>query len=124
MPSRPANIPGTDQAAHVVNQSVRELHARIDDLAKKVSPHSVLKSSSKLSFGAIGANSTVERTFILQGASAQGTAHVSPQLTLGNTNLIWSAYVSKQNQVTVRLLNPTGAPVTPNTVTWSVSVIQ
>lgn len=123
MPAKPANISSQKDLLPTLNQNIREIHIRIDNVLKQIPVHAPLKGSSTLNFGLIAANTTVERTLSLPGASTKGVAHVSPTLTLGNANLIWSAYVSKQNQVTVRLLNPTGAGVTPNSVLWNATCI-
>jgi len=124
MPARPSNISGVQDLLNVINQSVRELHIRIDQTQKQVPVHKLLKTSARLNFGSIGANSTVERSAALAGVTQIGTVHVSPQLTLGNANLVWSAYVKQNGQITVRLLNPTSSPVTPNTVNWNLAAVQ
>lgn len=124
MPWRPARITGLPaEAAGVLNQLLRETNARIDDINKVTRPH--IKYTSKLAFGTIAGGTAVERTLNVPGASTTGTAHASPAqgITLGNTNLIWSAYVSAQGQVKIRLLNPTGSPIAVNTIPWNVSVL-
>jgi hypothetical protein len=121
-PWRPANIkslPG--EAAHVINQAVREINGRIDVVSAQQRPY--IKGSSTLAFGTVGAQSTVEATVHISNANSNGVAHASPaqgiQIPLG---LHWSAYVSGQNQVRVRLSNITGAPIAVPAVLWNVTV--
>jgi len=128
MPSRPANITKLEgsEGLHVINQLFREIHGRLDDIEKSVQPHTILKTSGTLVFGTVPAQSTVEATLYVGQANTAGTVHVSPAqgVSLGNANLMWSGYVSQQNQVKVRLLNPTGSGIAVNTIKWNVCVIQ
>lgn len=128
MPAKPSNISSQKDLLPTLNQNIREIHIRIDKALQQIPVHVPLKASSTLNFGLIAAQTAVERTLNLPGASTKGIAHVSPALTLGTTAghkaLIWSAYVSQQNQVTIRLMNPTGAGVTPNSVVWNATCIQ
>jgi len=126
MPNRPANISKLDQTAlHIINQNARETNDRIDDLARKLPPHSHIKSQTgAITFGSIPANSAVEATAYLNGATTNGVAHCSPKLTLGNVNLNWVAYVSQQNQITIRVSNVSTSPITPNAVKWNIWCIQ
>jgi hypothetical protein len=124
MPWRPARITNLHpEAAGVINQLFRETNGRIDDLFRQTRPY--IKSVSTLNFSTIGPNSTVERTVHITGANASGVAHASPAqgVALGNSNLVWSSYVSGKDQVTIRLLNPTGSPVAVNTIPWNVRVL-
>ena len=122
MPWRPANITGTKDILHVVNQLVRETNQRIDDTNKTIPPK--IFSVGRLDFGTIAANSSVERTVTTLGATAGGVPHVAPKTYIGDPNVIWSAYISSTHQVTIRLLNPTATPVIPSVVAWNVSVAQ
>ena len=124
MPSRPAKLTDLSHpdAIHVINQNFAEYAKRIDDIQKLASPKRIA-SKSKLVFGTIGANSCVEATVNILGASTNLVAHANPTLTLGSTNLSWSAYVSAQNQVKVRLCNPTGAGIAVNSVVWNILVL-
>ena|SRR6266478_3937392 len=125
MANRPANIGGTQDAFHVLNQNIREMNDRIDQALKNLPLHKTFKATATLNFGSIPANTGVERSATLTGATQKGTVHASPQLTLGNTNLIVaSAFVSGSNQVTVRLFNPTASPIVPNVVSWNFTVVQ
>jgi hypothetical protein len=124
MPWRPARINKLPpEAAHILNQAIREINGRIDDTNKQIRPR--LKSTSKLVFGSIPANSSKQITVNIFGANTTGTAHASPAqgVTLGSSNLVWSAAVSGQNQVKVTLTNPTTSPITVNTIPWNVIVL-
>lgn len=112
------------EGLHVLNQSIRELHIRIDDVNERIPVHRIVKSTPVLNFGAVPGNGFIERTGFVPGASQQGAVHASHQLTLGNSNLIVAAaFVSGKDQVTVRLYNPTANPITPNTVKWNLAVV-
>src|SRR5579859_2524991 len=114
---RPANIKGLPaEAAHVINQLMRETNMRIDDTNKRLPTHQQLKGQGVLNFGTIPANTAVERTINLLGIGSGAAVMANPVLNLGNANLIWSAHVPTSNQVTVRLLNPTSSPVTVNKI--------
>lgn len=127
MPSRPANITRLDhEALQVLNQLFREIHGRLDDIEKKTPAHRQIKTSGLLVFGTVPAQNTVEAVLYVGGADTSGTVHASPAqgVSLGNNNLVWSAYVSQQNQVKIRLLNPTSSGIAANTIKWNVLVTQ
>lgn len=127
MPSRPARLTSLSNpdAVHVVNQLFREIEGRIDDVQKSVPPHNHLKTTGTLVFGTVGAQSTLEATLYVPGASTQGVAHVSPtQGTAIPAGITWSAYVSGQNQVRVRISNATGTGILVKSIPWNVFVIQ
>ena len=119
---RPANI-GGPEALHVVNQLLREMQDSIDRLRANIPQHKIQMKTGTLNFGAIPAGTAVERSAQVAGAAQKSTVKASPQLGLGNTHLTWSEFVPSSGVVTVRLFNPTGAPITPNIVTWNFSVI-
>lgn len=122
MPNRPANISGVQDILPTVNQLIRELQIRVDKVQQQVPQHTTQLVTSTLNFGAIGANTAVERPARVSSANAKSAVSASPQLTLGNTHLIWSAYPQGNGVVIVRLLNPTAGSITPNTVIWNISV--
>jgi hypothetical protein len=83
-----------------------------------------LTGSGALTFGAIAAQTGSEQPVTVTGAATTDHGiNCSPQTALGSTNLIWSAWVSAANTVSVRVVNPTAAPITPNTVAWGCSDI-
>ena len=125
MPARPSNITSQQDLLQTINQSIRELHIRIDGLNKQVPLHKVIKATGTLNFGSIPANTGVERSARVAGTTQKGTVHASPQLTLGNLSLIVaSAFVASNDTVTVRLYNPTGGAIVPNVVSWNFTVTQ
>jgi hypothetical protein len=121
VPSRPANITDltSPQGVHVLNQAIRELHIRIDQAQKSIPLHRLLKTNALLNFGAIGANSVVERSISLPGVTQAATVKASPQLAVGNVAFMWSEYVSAPGKITVRMLNSSAGALTPNTVNWN-----
>jgi len=74
-------------------------------------------------FTTIPSGFTQEQTIALSGALTSGVASVSPVGDPG-FGLIWSAWVSAPNTVSIRLANVTPNPITPNAVAWNVTVAQ
>lgn len=111
---------------HVVNQLFREVEGRLDDQQKRLPAHTQLKSTSKLVFGTVPAQSGVEATVYIGGAGTSGSVHVSPAQGLdpGSVHLMWSGRVSAQNQVKIRVVNPTGSGIAVNTIPWNIVVVQ
>ena len=79
-----------------------------------------VSSISTLNFGEIAANSSADTVVNILGANIGLVATANPLLTLGSIHLIWSAYVSAKNQITVKVCNPTTGPLTPNVVRWNI----
>lgn len=96
---------------------------RIDDLEKQVPPHQHLKGSAVINFGSIPAHSAIERTITLLGANTSGAVSASPQLGLGNSNLVWSAQSTGKDKILIRVANPTAGPITASTVKWNIFCI-
>lgn len=121
MPSRPLRVTdlGSETGAHVLNQNFRELTGRVDDLQKVLNKR--IGSSSTLTFGSIGAQACKDVTAFVTGANQGLVAHANPVGGLG-ANLHWTAFVSKQNQVTIRVCNPTTGALTPKVVKWQIVV--
>jgi hypothetical protein len=84
----------------------------------------IYRASQKLAYSAIAAQSCGEREMRVANARQTGTAMASPAESLGNANLVWSAWVGATDVVKVRLCNPTASSITPSTVGWNVTVIQ
>lgn len=124
MPARPANINGSQDILSAVNQLIRELQIRVDNINKTASVHRTLMATGTLNFGAIPPQQAVSRNVQVAGATQSAAASASPQLNLGNPHLTWCAQVLSSGVVQVNVLNPTGGTVSPNTVTWNVSVIS
>lgn len=121
MPSRPIRITdlSSETGAHVLNQNFRELTGRMDDIQKVLNRR--ISGNPILTFGAIAPQTCKESTAFITGANQGLVAHVNPVAALG-ANLQWSSYVSKQNQVTIRVCNPTAGSITPNVVKWQIVV--
>src|SRR5437899_125232 len=121
MPHRPWRLSSLpEEAAHVLNQGAREIHGILDDIQRVLTKR--ISATPQLNFGTVGAQSAVERTVFVTGANQHLVPHVSPQTDLGNVNLVWSARIISANQVGVKVMNPTGAGIAVNTVTWSIVV--
>jgi hypothetical protein len=84
----------------------------------------IYRASSKLVYSAIPAQSCIEREMKLTDALPTGTAIASPAESLGNGNLVWSAWVPEKDKAKVRVCNPTASSITPDAVGWSVTVVQ
>lgn len=121
VPSRLTNLAHPD-AVKVINQLFDTYAKRLDDLAA-ASTTKRLSSSSKLNFGTVNAHTCKDSVVNLLGASTTLVAHANPVLPLEATGqLTWSAFVSKNGQVTVRVSNPTASNLAVNTVTWNILV--
>ena len=119
-PSRLTDLSHPD-AVKVINQLFDTYSKKLDDLARQ-SASKRISSNSTLHFGTIGANSCADSVVNLLNASTTLVAHANPVLPLGSANLTWSAFVSKNGQVTVRVSNPTTSPIAVNTVAWNILV--
>lgn len=108
--------------AHVVSQGIREVNQNLDDLSKRQTKR-IGTTSALLNFGVISAQSVVERNINILGANQNLVPHASPRNSLGNINLTWSAYITSNGVVTVKLSNPTTGAITPNVVNWNVVCI-
>jgi hypothetical protein len=126
MPWRPAGIPGSEQASHVLNQFVRETSGRIDSLTNQVSTkaNSPIQQTSILAFGSLGGSSTNTAQVSVIGAKTANAVTVSPSQNPGSGSLVWSAWVPIPGTVEVRVSNPTNATVQVNTIPWNIVVHQ
>ena len=120
VPSRLTDLSHPD-AVKIINQLFDTYSKRLDTIAQQAASKRI-SSSSKLNFGTISANSCADSIVNILGASTTLVAHANPVLPLSTTPLTWSAFVSKNGQVTVRVSNPTTSPVAVNTVTWNILV--
>jgi hypothetical protein len=107
-------------APHVVNQAFREANGRIDDIEKVLG--NKIQGQATLNFGSIGAGACVERPAYVLGATQDGVPHSTPIVQIG-ANLVWSSWITDKNQVTIRVCNPTVAPIAANTLKWKVTVV-
>jgi hypothetical protein len=84
----------------------------------------IYRASKQLIYSAIAGQSCIEREMQVTNAHSSGTAMASPAGSLGNVNLVWSAWISEIDKVAVRVCNPTASSITPNRVGWNVTVVQ
>lgn len=85
----------------------------------------ILNGSATLTYTAIAAQTSQEKTLTITGASTTNFGvFCSPRATLGNANVSWSAWVSAADTVSVRVTNPTAASITPSAVAWGCTVNQ
>jgi hypothetical protein len=75
-------------------------------------------------FTSISAQNCQEGKFSLRGATVTGVAMASPASDLGSATLLWAAYVSGPDTVSVRICNLSPGAVTPSQATWNVVVVQ
>ncbi len=80
-------------------------------------------NSGNPAFASIPAATTAEKNITVTGATVGSTCSVSPNGTI-QSGLIWNAYVSATNTVTIRVTNITAADITPTARTWKATVIQ
>ncbi len=80
-------------------------------------------ASATLNFGSISGGSTSELTVTVSGAQILDTVALGPPSAI-ESGLVWCAYVSALNTVTIRLHNSTGSPVDPASAIWKVAVIK
>lgn len=73
--------------------------------------------------GSIAAGTVATFTISVPGARANMTVQLGPPAGL-EANLIWGGLVSADDVVTVRVLNPTGAPIDPASGVWNVRVME
>lgn len=85
--------------------------------------HPIHTAVATLNFGLISGGSTAELTVTISGASAGDIVALGAPSGI-EAGLIWSAYVSALNTVTIRIHNSTGSPVDPASASWKVSVVK
>lgn len=83
-----------------------------------------LTNTASLDFPSVIAGGTEVLTIAVTGAGDGDIATVGVPIASQTTGLIWRAYVSATNTVTVSVTNTTAAPVEPATATFRVSVLK
>ena len=81
----------------------------------------IISHSASITWTSIAANSTQEQNVTVTGAASGHNVDVTPASSPG-AGLIWAAYVSATNTITIRMLNSTASPVTPATMSWRIDV--
>lgn len=82
-----------------------------------------LSGSATLDFPSIAASSIETLTITVTGATVGDTVFIGAPSGI-ETGLIWSAFVSASDTVTLRLFNTTVGAIDPVSATWKVKVIQ
>jgi hypothetical protein len=82
-----------------------------------------LSATASLDFPSIAASSTAELTVTVTGAASGDTVYAAPT-GAPEAGLVWSAYVSAANTVTVRMANHTAGAIDPAARTWRADVWQ
>lgn len=83
---------------------------------------SSLSLAATKDFGSIAANTTSELTFSLPGAVLGDEVIATPTTSGLEAGLMWSAYVSATDVVTLRLANTTASAIDPGSRVWKVRV--
>lgn len=121
MPNTPTRLTDLTKpdGVNILNKVINDIGNRLDTLTNSAATKRI-SAISTLDFGEIGANSSVNTVVNILGANTGFVATANPLLDLGSIHLIWSAYVSAKNQITVKVCNPTTSPITPNVVRWNI----
>jgi hypothetical protein len=82
-----------------------------------------LSALAALDFGSIAAGATAELTITVAGAASGDAARATPANGI-EAGLVWSAYCSAANTVTIRLANITAAAINPAARNWRAEVAQ
>lgn len=82
-----------------------------------------LYGSAALNFDEIAAGATAELTVTVNGAIAEGHKVVATPANDLEDGIMWNAYVSAADTVTVRLANVTASPINPANRSWYVTVL-
>lgn len=83
----------------------------------------VLTATASLDFGSIAAQSSADLTVTVTGA-ATGDAVVMGLPASPSAGVVFNAFVSSANTVTIRATNATAAPIDPASATYRATVIQ
>lgn len=81
----------------------------------------ILKVSQGVSFGTISAKSTKDVEVSVTGAKLNNTVLANPRESLED-GLIWNAYISAENVVTIRIANMTDSQIVVSGRTWNIIV--
>jgi len=84
-----------------------------------------ISRNATLDFPSISANSTAELTRTINGVATTGwTVTATPEGGTIESGLVWSAYVSAANTVTVRVANVTGGAIDPASRVWWINCFR
>lgn len=83
----------------------------------------VLSATGTLDFGSVASLATAELTITVTNAATGNSVSAGAPAAI-EAGLIWSAYVSASNTVTIRVYNSTVSPIDPASATWRATVFQ
>lgn len=118
------SIIGADTSDTLTNKNLTSPSLTTPTIGGGTALNKVVGGTATLTYTAISAQTAQEQNFALTGAVAGMGVICSPQGTLGNVNLTWSAWVNGANQIGVRVSNPTVGSITPNAVVWGCTSFQ
>jgi hypothetical protein len=117
-------VPDTDHVLAWIHDeaafAAKELKEKTEALSEEIPVF--LTASASLDFPSIAAQSSTTLTVTVAGASLGDTMTATPP-TLA-AGLVFAAYISAADTVTVRMTNVTAAAINPAAGTWTVSVIK
>ena len=76
-----------------------------------------------LDLGSIAAGAVSTLTVAVPGAKPGNTVTIGAPAAL-DAGLLWCGAVSANDEVTIRVYNPTGSPIDPASATWTVRVME
>lgn len=112
----------TGTAARTASERVRINSAGIT-IGSGSAISKVLTATASLDFGSIAAQSSADLTVTVTGA-ATGDAVVMGLPAAPASGVVFNAFVSSANTVTIRATNATVAPIDPDSATYRATVIQ
>lgn len=83
-----------------------------------------LTNTASLDYPSVGAGATEVLTITVTGAADGDIATVGVPIASQTTGLIWQAYVSGANTISISCTNTTGSPIEPATATFRASIIK
>ncbi|HEY1179928.1 MAG TPA: glycosyl hydrolase family 28-related protein [Phytomonospora sp.] len=81
------------------------------------------QGTATLTYGSIANGAAADLTVTVTGAVAGDTVTLAPPSTI-QAGLVWCGFVSAANTVTVRVMNASGAALTPISGGWKVNVVR
>lgn len=82
-----------------------------------------LTATATLNFPSIAAGTVEVLTMTVTGAAVGDAVLLGPPSTI-DASLMWSGFVSATNTISVRVYNPTGAPIDPASSAWRATAIR
>lgn len=85
--------------------------------------NAMITATATLDFPSIAAGATAELTMSVNFATVGDVVSANPSTTL-ESGLIWCAYISASNTVTIRIHNTTAGAIDPASRTWRATIIK